>query len=256
MPQGQLVPFKIGEKEIGGQRVKFEADPDAAFQGPVGSMQSNLVCPLCDLPRIIAGEPPLEEHCINTRPGSFESTCKNGHPWADLTALKAAGARTVQRKFRPIVRPPEASGPTVEMKLQVPQAVKNRITARFPGNLVESITSMFDAMSNPGSFIVPAQEAKTISDKSGHKIGGAIELVGYVVGTYEEMQELKKKVDAAERNQPVAAPAPGAEPGKVVVQLSSGVAAQLQERATRSEVPLDVYVDGALDFALTNKWLD
>lgn len=259
MATNPVIPFKAGQFSITNpvtrqQELKtFPQGAEAGNNGPVGMLQSNLVCPLCDMKRILANEPPLEEHCISTRAGSFESSCAAGHPWPDLTALKAAGARTVERKFRPIFRPPEAIGPTVTMKFNVPEYVSKRITARFPENLEASVVSLMDCMADPGSFVIPAREATTLNDKAGERITNFNELLGWAAAIVVERNELRDKVKAAESG--LAAPA-AADLEKAGIQLSSSVVSQIAERATRSEVPVNVYIDNLLNHAISNGWLD
>lgn len=176
-------------------------------------------------------------------------TADSNHIWTDSQSFLALKPQMVFSAAKPA--PAQQFG-HVEVKVMVPPRIKDALTARWGDKFNATVAGVLEMVSDGEVLVIPEGDLDKLKSKEflGLRPGSSAELCGTIYALRQEIQEYK---DAAETARKDVAAYENYSPGRVVLDISS-ILGPLTEKARDENLPLKVYVEQKLRFAVENSW--
>ena len=151
-------------------------------------VKHNIACPDCLL---VGAETPL---C--TEIGRIGYFCGAGHTFQDTEQLMARKAPKLSRP--PTPPPPTPQAGLVEIRIAIPGVVDTALTQRFGVRKNPTIVAVLQALCNPQTLLISAEDRAQIVEKLGDEFKTAKELAGLIFSLKQDnrtLTETKEDLD-------------------------------------------------------------
>lgn len=151
--------------------------------GEVASHRPNdlaMACPTCD--REGKGEVRLFAK------NDLGYYCINGHKWRDYDELMSLNPRKLQFKGTPA-----RQDGWEKLSVEMPGDVLRQLQVKYGEKLSATIRGALDLLSQPRFLIIPDEDIKRITDRSGIEVSNASQLVGAIYSLKQTNQQLEEE---------------------------------------------------------------
>jgi hypothetical protein len=207
----------------------------------------NIACPDC----LLAGvETPL---C--TEIGLVGYFCGSGHKFRDTLELMARKAPKLSRP--PAGPPPIPQAGLVEIRIALPGVVDSALTQRFGPKKNPTIVAVLQALCDPQTLLISAEDRAQIVEKLGEEFKTAGELAGMIFSFRDTARNLEKDKEDLEKqveNLRQGKMAESGGGGGVFVVLETSVLERLQQIAEFREMDLGRMLAETVTGGLDSGW--
>lgn len=196
-----------------------------------------------------AGKPGVR---LQSRMGTFGHFCESGHIFSDTTDLLAMKPT----RLEPVPLP--KSVPTVPMTsiaVQVSDRTAASLRARFPNNLDETMSGIVRSMADDPAFIVPAEDAKRISERANQKVSDSSTLVGIIFALKTEADQALEQARLAKASTGAAGKELPTGEYEVKLHFAQDVYRQFEEKAKFNGMDVPKFMLEMSLHALLNGWV-
>lgn len=203
----------------------------------------NISCPKCTL----AGT-----HAQMQTDG-HKLSCTAGHVFEDSVELSQYGDLKpfAGEAFKP--PPPQPPPNAVTFTIAIDSKLRDALTARFGDKVNENIVTILSDLTNKGVFIVPAEDAKRLSDLLKTPITASNVLYGNVYSIHKSLTDLQEEHRLLIESKKGGASSNGG--GGLQVDFDIETLAKLVEKASFMGKSLRIYVKEQIEYCLQQGWL-